>query len=263
MPRITSVPARIVRPVRSNTIRLAVPLAALLTTGLMIGPPAIVGTPSNPRPGLLHNAGASTRQAPVWGDAEEQAFVGRINGLRASLGLPTLAIDPELAGQARIWAQTMKDAGNIFHTDHLDSGISADWQKLGENVGVGGTVDSLFDAFVASPKHYENLVDPAYRFVGIGVVWDGDRMFTTHRFMSLMPAPAPAPPAAPSTPARPATAVAAAPAPTTAAPPPEELAATEPPTTPADTTASQPPVAPPASPTQVALVLETVDALLG
>ena len=262
MLRITPALARIIRPVRSNTIRLAVPLAAVLTTGLMIGPPALVGSPSNPRPGLLHVAGASARQAPVWGEAEEAAFVGRINGLRASLGLPTLAIDPELTAQARIWAQTMKDAGNIFHTDHLDAGIGADWQKLGENVGVGGTVDSLFDAFVASPKHYENLVDPAYRFVGIGVVWDGDRMFTTHRFMSLMPPPAATPPAAPSPPARPATTVPAPPAPTTAAPPPTELAATEPPTTAADTTASQPPVAPPASPAQVALVLEAVDALL-
>lgn len=128
------------------------------------------------------------------GTVEEQQFVAKINDLRASKGLPTLAIDGELTTQARIWSTTMKNAGNIFHSQDLSAGITADWQKLGENVGVGGTVGALFDAFVASPKHYENLVDPMYRSIGIGVVWDGDRMFTAHRFMGLFPSsPAPKP----------------------------------------------------------------------
>lgn len=134
------------------------------------------------------------------GTVEEQQFVAKINDLRASKGLPTLAIDGELTTQARIWSTTMKNAGNIFHSQDLSAGITADWQKLGENVGVGGTVGALFDAFVASPKHYENLVDPMYRSIGIGVVWDGDRMFTAHRFMGLFPS-SPAP--KPATPTRP------------------------------------------------------------
>lgn len=189
---------------------------------------------------------ATAARFQEWGAAEEQAFVDKINQLRASLGLATLAIDVELTTQARVWSQTMKDAGSIFHTTKLDAGISADWEKLGENVGVGGTVDALFDAFVASPKHYENLVDPSYRFIGIGVVWDGTRMFTAHRFMALMP---PAPP------------VDASPAPvrTPDAPPdtvPEELAATEAPTTTAPPAPA--PVIPPASPDQIALILELV-----
>ena len=163
---------------------------------------------------LAAPASTTVRSAVVRSDGdgrvEEQQFIDKINALRASKGLATLAVDPELTTQARIWSQTMKDAGKIYHSADLSTGVTADWQKLGENVGVGGTVDALFEAFVASPKHYENLVDPSYRFIGIGVVWDGPRMFTAHRFMAVFP------PSAPATPNVTPTTAPARPAPTTA-----------------------------------------------
>lgn len=196
------------------------------------------------------------------GAAEEQQFVEKINALRASLGLAQLAVDPELTNQARAWSATMNGAGNIFHAEDLSVGITSDWHKLGENVGVGGTVDALFDAFVASPKHYENLVDPGYRFIGVGVAWDGDRMFTAHRFMSVFDPVAPAPPATP----KPAKQVAKPSPPSTAgAPVPRELAAADPTTA---TTAPPPPAAPPPAPstaidpTRLALELDAFRAFL-
>lgn len=194
-------------------------------------------------------AASPTTRSPEWGANEEQEFVAKVNQLRASKGLATLEVNAELTNESRKWADVMKGAGKIFHSSNLAGGITSDWQKLGENVGVGGTVQSLFDAFVASPKHYENLVDPAYRFIGIGVVWDGERMFTTHRFMALFP------PAAPTT----------APAPTPTNPP-----VTAPPTTEpvavATTTTAPPPTtapaqrlkAPPASPERIGLTLEAM-----
>ena len=142
-----------------------------------------------------HAASAAAR-AGGDGRQQESEFVDRINALRTSKGLVALQVDDDLTTQARIWASTMRDQGHIFHSQNLADGISANWEKLGENVGVGGTVDALFNAFVASPKHYENLVDPAYRFIGIGVVWDGTNMYTAHRFMGVFPpgvAPAPTP----------------------------------------------------------------------
>lgn len=175
--------------------------------------------------GLLGALGApieaGAQAAPgQWGEAEEQEFVRLINDLRTSKGLPALNVDLELTYQARLWSQTMKDRGTIFHSGDLGAGISANWSKLGENVGVGGTVQALFDAFVASPTHYENLVDPAYRSIGIGVVWDGTRMFTAHRFMAVFPPKAPAPALlAPAQPApQPSAPQPSSPAPAAAAP---------------------------------------------
>jgi uncharacterized protein YkwD len=163
-------------------------------------------------------------------------FVARINQLRASKGLTTLSVDGELTAQANQWAATMANAGRIFHASDLSVGISANWSKLGENVGVGGDTASLFQAFVNSPTHYANLVDPVYSRVGVGVVIAGGRMYTAHRFMAVA-ASAPAPP--PTAP------------PTTAAPPPTAPPTTAPPTTVAPTTTAAPTttttVAPPTS----------------
>ena len=130
---------------------------------------------------LTPSAGAAPAAT---GDLEAQ-FVARINGLRSSRGLGTLAVHGELTAASRSWAGTMAGQGRIFHASDLSSGVSASWTKLGENVGVGGDVDGLFDAFVASPTHLDNLVDPAFSHVGVGVVISGGRIYTTHRFMAL------------------------------------------------------------------------------
>lgn len=245
---------------RAGVHRATYAALAVLAAVALLPSPAASAAPATPArlasPSVA--AVAVGRLDGPWGEAEEQAFVAKINQLRTGLGLAPLAVDPELTAQARIWADTMRDAGHIFHTSTLEAGISADWQKLGENVGVGGTVDDLFDAFVASPKHYENLVDPVYRYVGVGVVWDGARMYTTHRFMSLLPAApaATAPKAAPTT--APRTTTTAAPEPTTTAPP-TELAATDP----AGGPLGAPAGPPPATGERIRLVLDALGGLDG
>src|SRR5687767_13718175 len=101
--------------------------------------------------------------------SDETAFVVGINTLRAAKGLPSLAVHSNLTSKARAWPQTMADKGTIWHSV-LSDGITADWQKLGENVGRGGSVAGLELAFINSPHHYDNLVDPAFDTIGLGVV---------------------------------------------------------------------------------------------
>lgn len=127
----------------------------------------------------------------------EAEFVHRINELRRSKGLGTLTVHDELVHVARGWAAKMAEADEISHNPDLADSVSADWQKLGENVGVGMTVAKLHDAFVRSPAHYRNLVDPDFTHIGVAVVLGRDgAIFTTHQFMKLR---TPKPPAAPTT----------------------------------------------------------------
>jgi hypothetical protein len=119
--------------------------------------------------------------------------VARINALRATKGLAALAVDANLTSKARGWAQTMADKDRIWHSA-LSDGVTADWERLGENVGMGATVDSLHIAFVNSPHHYENLVDPTFRSVGIGVVYGPTgTLFVSEVFMLARTAPPPTP----------------------------------------------------------------------
>lgn len=147
--------------------------------------------PWTPVPG----AGATSVDAA----AAEADFVGRINDLRTSKGLPPLAVDAELVGLGRRWAATMAGADRIWHNPDLAGSVGAPWVKLGENVGVGMSVDRLFQAFLASPSHYRNLVDPEFTHLGVGVIVGRDgALFTAHQFMKLAPAAAAPAPAAPA-----------------------------------------------------------------
>ena len=119
---------------------------------------------------------------------DEAHFVGLINELRAEQGLTPLQINAELTRESREWAVQLRADDELSHAADLSVGITTVWLKLGENVGVGPVdrIDDLFDAFVASPDHLANLLDPSFEAVGVGVVYDDDgRLWTTHRFMDL------------------------------------------------------------------------------
>ena len=123
------------------------------------------------------------------GPTDESQFVQRINELRASKGLGALTVNAALVRGARLWAADMKGSGGISHMPEarLRAEIKGDWCKIGENVGEGPDVGVLHDAFVASPAHLKNLVDPDFDAVGIGIVYSsdggGEILYITQRFM--------------------------------------------------------------------------------
>jgi hypothetical protein len=193
---------------------------------------------------LFAPALASAQAGSVDPATAEREFVSRINQLRASKGLGTLTVHPELVSVARGWAASMAQADRISHNPRLAQSVAADWQKLGENVGVGMDVAKLHAAFVASPLHYKNLVDPDFTEIGVGVVIGKDgALFTAHQFMQLRGA------------ARATKAPAVPKATATTTPP-----VTAPPVTAPPVTAPAPP---PVAPARLVLVLEQLQALDG
>ncbi len=159
--------------------------------------------------GLVVGVPAERAEAGTVDAAAEVDFVGRINALRQGWSQRPLQQHTVLINKARGWAQTMANAGHIYHSN-LPSGVTVQWSVLGENVGVGPSVASLHDAFVRSSGHLHNLLDPRFNYVGVGVVRQGGRMWVSEVFMQSN-AP-PSPPRAPKPPPPPkARAVRAAP----------------------------------------------------
>jgi hypothetical protein len=112
-------------------------------------------------------------------------YLGRINATRAAAGVAPLTLDSELSGLAQAWAQQLADWQRLQHASDLSAGLGQSWQKLGENVGRGSGTDSIYPAFVASPTHYANIVDPSYTRIGIGVVQGADgRQYTVQRYLA-------------------------------------------------------------------------------
>ena len=53
------------------------------------------------------------------------------------------------------------------------------WQLGGENVGVGGSLESLEDAFMASTEHRKNILRKVYDHAAVGIVRADDRIWIT------------------------------------------------------------------------------------
>jgi uncharacterized protein YkwD len=110
--------------------------------------------------------------------------VSRVNDLRAGEGLPALIVDSGFKSYARDWAKVMGDTDKLDHSEF--TALFDPWTYLGENVGYGPSVSSIFNALVASPGHYANMVDLGFTHIGIGVwITDEGKMWTTHVFGSL------------------------------------------------------------------------------
>jgi hypothetical protein len=114
-------------------------------------------------------------QAASAGTADDAAsFVRKINAERSSRGLRSLVMRSDLAAIARAHSRAMAGDGYIYHSSNLPSKVSGDWRLIGENVGEGPDVQSLHDAFMASPAHRKNVLESVFNQVGIGVVRAGD-----------------------------------------------------------------------------------------
>lgn len=127
---------------------------------------------------------------------DEAEFVADINQVRAGAGAGALHVDSRLADEARRWAATMASSG-LRHNPDMTADAPPGWTLLGENVGTGGSVSAIEDAFVNSPHHYENMVDARFDALGVGVVVDGNVLWVAEEFMAGGGVPAPAAPAAP------------------------------------------------------------------
>lgn len=106
----------------------------------------------------------------------EKRFKRKINNERLAEAMGKLHLDPELSKVARKHTKEMIQADKgLFHTtsEQFHKRIT-NWNLVGENVGYGGGVNSLHEAFMDSPPHAHNVLTAAFVYVGIGARRDKD-----------------------------------------------------------------------------------------
>ena len=104
------------------------------------------------------------------------------NDDRANHGRAALSFAERLAQYAKSHSQDMADDGYIFHStgDQLRAALGGyQWELGGENVGVGGSLESLEDAFMASTDHRKNILRRVYDHAAVGIVRQDDRIWIT------------------------------------------------------------------------------------
>ena len=103
-----------------------------------------------------------------------------INHERVIRGIPAMHLYEPFTVMAHKHSAAMAAKNLLYHNPYLVAWLSPwPWKIIGENVGYGWGVYSLHLAFMASPAHRSNILDPRFRYFGVGNVWSGGKLWTT------------------------------------------------------------------------------------
>lgn len=143
-------------------------------------PPTAIPEPTPPAPTPAPSIGAGLDTSPM--DGYEQALFDATNVRRASQGLAPLRANGYLVGVARIRSQDMATNNYFAHTSPVTGdtafslmdtyGVPYDW--AGENLAMNNypaaeCVAVADQALWDSPPHRENILNPHYTDMGIGL----------------------------------------------------------------------------------------------
>jgi uncharacterized protein YkwD len=118
--------------------------------------------------------------------AESATLLGLVNQARATprscgatpyAAAPALSLDARLTRAAQLHSQDMQHSGTLSHTGSDGSTVGERataqgyaWTRIGEDIAWGfSTPESVVQAWLASPGHCANIMDPKFRDLGTGV----------------------------------------------------------------------------------------------
>ncbi|GAA1593824.1 CAP domain-containing protein [Streptomyces globosus] len=107
----------------------------------------------------------------------ESAVLSIVNKERAAAGCGPLSSNAKLSAAARAYSDTMARSGVMSHTgpdgSTMTSRVEAAgyaWSRLGENIARGQSdADAVMKAWMNSPGHRANILNCAFKEIGIGV----------------------------------------------------------------------------------------------
>jgi hypothetical protein len=142
-------------------------------------------------PALLAGVAIGASRATASDDPNAASFVSKTNAERTSRGLRAYTVAADLVSVAKRHSAEMAAKQSLYHNPNLGTEVS-NWQVVGENVGDGGSVDSIHTAFMNSPEHRSNILATDYTEIGIGTVTDAKGVIWVTEVFRLPASSAPA-----------------------------------------------------------------------
>lgn len=114
--------------------------------------------------------------------AFETEVIRLCNSARSQNGLGQFASNWELSRVARYKSQDMHDKGYFSHTSPtygspfaMMNTFGISYRTAGENIAMGQrTAQDVFNAWMNSPGHRANILNGAFKQIGVGYVADGN-----------------------------------------------------------------------------------------
>jgi uncharacterized protein YkwD len=152
------------------------PLTSRPAASTHIAHASVVGAP----PSAIDANFASVGRVLQSASTDVRTMRSLINQTRLSFNRGGLRLNTRLSGVAQRHSARMAKLNRLHHNPNLVKDVgSMPGKTLGENVGVGSTVNSLHKAFMDSASHRSNILRRPYRLVGIGVVLAKGRTWVT------------------------------------------------------------------------------------
>ncbi|MBE9108354.1 CAP domain-containing protein [Nodosilinea sp. LEGE 07298] len=168
---------QMLRPQPARAILLAAVLAGLLPVFL---------TPAAAQRSAT-NSGVTVAQADI---AIDQDLLRLVNTERQRVNAPPLTINDKLTAAAQRHAQDMATSQRMSHDGSdgstMRSRIDAtqyNWSNIGENVAMGQpTAAEVMSAWMNSPGHRRNILNPAFTELGVGYATGSGRIYWVQVF---------------------------------------------------------------------------------
>ena len=104
----------------------------------------------------------------------DSRLLADINNARAAHGVRRLIAVAGTTDVAHGWSCKLASLRSLSHNPNLGSQLESHgsyyWTTYGENVGMESSssgADTLFRAYMNSPMHRANILDPDYKYIGI------------------------------------------------------------------------------------------------
>ena len=162
--------------------------------------PLTVPSPALAAPATAHGAESAAVAVPAQvsqqGATYADTVLTKVNELRASLGLQPVTRYQELDVVAQEWSEHQASTSTMEHRPDFTSAYPSGWTTGSENVAWrtdGGDVGALiFDQWLNSPGHYQNMVNRDVNSIGIGFAQTSDgRWYATQNFAAYNPSNTP------------------------------------------------------------------------
>ncbi|MBO3800504.1 MAG: PKD domain-containing protein [Candidatus Brockarchaeota archaeon] len=119
-------------------------------------------------------------------ESEKSTFLTLINQYRQRNGLPPLSLSNTLTTAAQLHSEDMASRNYFSHTtpegktfvDRIREAGYTYATCLGENIAAGfSTAQEVFEAWKNSPGHNQNMLDPCFKAIGIGLAYSASSTY--------------------------------------------------------------------------------------
>jgi uncharacterized protein YkwD len=130
--------------------------------------------------GSVRDNVTATAKLPAY-TTEQLRIAELVNQSRRANGRGSLALHRALVDKAQAWAERMAREGRLSHSN-LAAGVPPGWRSLAENVGVGGSISQVHNAFLSSGGHRANMLGN-FNHLGTGYATGHGRVWICQVFM--------------------------------------------------------------------------------